>query len=67
MFALGEFDKWYSAMITSEHGVDQGIQCEFGISHLPDDLNRINFMMCTDGVRTSYHMCMYLHAGDLPG
>ena len=46
MFALGEFDKWYSAMIVSAGGSTQGLQCEFGISSLPDDLNRINFMMC---------------------
>ena len=46
MFALGEFDKWYSAMIVSAGGSTQGLRCEFGISSLPDDLNRINFMMC---------------------
>ena len=46
MFALGEFDKWYSAMIISAGGSTQGLRCEFGISSLPDDLNRINFMMC---------------------
>jgi hypothetical protein len=46
LFALGEFDKWYSAQIVSAGGSDQGIRCEFGISHLPDALNRANFMMC---------------------
>ena len=32
MFALGEFDKWYSAMIVSAGGSTQGLRCEFGIS-----------------------------------
>jgi len=46
LFALGEFDKWYSAQIVSAGGSDQGLRCEFGIGHLPDYLNRCNFMMC---------------------
>ena len=46
LFALGEFDKWYSGQIVSAEGSDQGLRCEFGISHLPDYLNRSNFMMC---------------------
>jgi hypothetical protein len=28
------------------HGSTQATSCEFGIAHLPDALNRINFMMC---------------------
>ena len=66
MFALGEFDKWYSAMITSEHGVDQGTQCEFGISHLPDDLNRINFMMCDIITARCRHLMADLDANPSP-
>ena len=27
-------------------GCDQNVTCEFGIAHLPDDLNRMNFNMC---------------------
>ena len=45
MFAIGEFDKWYSAQI-GRHGSTQATSCEFGIAHLPDALNRVNFMMC---------------------
>ena len=39
MFALGEFDKWYSAQIVSSGGSDQGLRCEFGISHLENYCN----------------------------
>jgi len=45
MFAIGELDQWYSAQI-GRHGSTQATSCEFGIAHLPDALNRINFMMC---------------------
>ena len=45
-FAIGEADKWYSNQIVGGSGCDQNVTCEFGIAHLPDDLNRMNFNMC---------------------
>ena len=42
----GGASKWYSAQIVCADGSDQGLRCEFGIGHLPDYLNRCNFMMC---------------------
>ena len=39
-------DRWYSAQLISAEGSDLGTRCDFGTSHLPDDLNRINFVMC---------------------
>jgi len=42
---IGELNQWYSAQI-GRHGSTQATSCEFGIAHLPDALNRVNFMMC---------------------
>ena len=46
MFPLGSGDRWYSAQLTSADGSDLGTRCDFGTAHLPDDLNRVNFVMC---------------------
>eukprot|EP01046_Picozoa_sp_COSAG06_P024328 COSAG06_NODE_1978_length_7929_cov_17.252298_10_plen_85_part_00 len=46
MFPLGSGDRWYSAQLTSAEGSDLGTRCDFGTAHRPDDLNRINFIMC---------------------
>jgi hypothetical protein len=45
-FPLGEGDKFYSNQLVSGDSVDQGLRAEFGIRHLPDSLNRLNFVMC---------------------